>query len=190
MWKRSIMAWVCGLTAVSVWGAADGQPQTVALTQGWEFSKEGAEEWLPAQVPGTVHQDLMNQGKLENPFFGMNEEKVQWVEKENWLYRTVFQVDSAQLARGAAELRFEGLDTYADVYLNGSLLLKSDNMFVGYTLPVKPVLRKGENRMMIRFRSAVNETLPQWESDGFNYPADNTHAEKRVSVYSRKAPYT
>lgn len=190
MWKRSIMAWVCGLTAASVWGAADGQPQTVALTQGWEFSKEGAEEWLPAQVPGTVHQDLMNQGKLENPFFGMNEEKVQWVEKENWLYRTVFQVDSAQLARGAAELRFEGLDTYADVYLNGSLLLKSDNMFVGYTLPVKPVLRKGENRLMIRFRSAVNETLPQWESDGFNYPADNDHAEKRVSVYSRKAPYS
>lgn len=115
---------------------------------------------------------------------------MQWVEKENWLYRTVFQVDSAQLARGAAELRFEGLDTYADVYLNGSLLLKSDNMFVGYTLPVKPVLRKGENRLMIRFRSAVNETLPQWESDGFNYPADNDHAEKRVSVYSRKAPYS
>ena len=190
MWKRSIMAWVCGLSAVAVWGTGDGLPQTVVLTQGWEFSEEGANEWLPAKVPGTVHQDLINQGKLENPFFGMNEKKVQWVEKENWLYRVAFQVDSAQLDRGAAELCFEGLDTYADVYLNGSLLLKSDNMFVGYTLPVKSVLRKGENKLMIRFRSAVNETLPQWESDGFNYPADNDHSDKRVSVYSRKAPYS
>ena len=190
MWKKSMMAWLCGMSVLSAWATDYEMPQTCVLSQGWEFSKEGDQEWLSAKVPGTVHQDLIDHGKLENPFFGMNEEKVQWVEKENWLYRTTFQVDEKQLERGAAVLSFEGLDTYADVYLNGSLLLKSDNMFVGYTIPVKSVLRKGENKLMIRFRSAVNETLPQWESDGFNYPADNDHSDKRVSVYTRKAPYS
>ena len=95
-----------------------------------------------------------------------------------------------QLKSDAAWLTFEGLDTYADVYLNGSLLLKADNMFVGHKLAVKDVLREGENRLMIRFRSPVEETAPQWDTDGFNYPADNDHSEKRMSVYTRKAPYS
>ena len=83
---------------------------------------------------------------IPNPFYGKNEEKVQWVENEDWTYRTTFNVTDEQLAREAAVLEFEGLDTYADIYLNGSLLERTDNMFVGYTLPVKEVLRKGENR--------------------------------------------
>ena len=74
----------------------------------------------------------------------MNEQKIQWVENEDWEYRTSFTVTMEQLERDDAQLIFEGLDTYADVYLNGSLLLKSDNMFVGYSLPVKPQLRLGK----------------------------------------------
>lgn len=81
----------------------------------------------------------------------MNEKKIQWVENEDWEYRTSFIVSEEQLNRDGIQLIFEGLDTYADVYLNGSLLLKADNMFVGYTLPVKSVLRKGENHLYILF---------------------------------------
>ena len=63
---------------------------------------------------------------------------------EDWVYKTTFNVTDEQLSRDAALLILEGLDTYADIYLNGSLLERTDNMFVGYTLPVKEVLRKGE----------------------------------------------
>lgn len=165
------------------------RPQSVVLDK-WEFAQAGDTLWLSAKVPGTVHQDLINHGKLPNPFYGMNEQQVQWVEDKDWIYRTSFMVSKSQLERDAALLEFDGLDTYADVYLNGALLLKADNMFVGHKLSVRPVLREGENRLMVRFRSPITETLPQWESDGFNYPADNDHAEKRVSVYTRKAPYS
>lgn len=120
------------------------EPEKINLNKGWEFSQVGKSEWLPAKVPGTVHQDLINHGMIPNPFYGKNEEKVQWVENEDWTYRTTFNVTDEQLAREAAVLEFEGLDTYADIYLNGSLLERTDNMFVGYTLPVKEVLRKGE----------------------------------------------
>lgn len=166
------------------------EPEKIALDKGWEFSQVGKGEWLPASVPGTVHQDLIDNKLLVNPFYGMNEEKVQWVEKEDWVYRTSFNVTEEQLARDAAFLDFEGLDTYADIYLNGSLLKRTDNMFVGYSLPIKDVLRKGENRLQVYFHSPIKQTLPQWETDGFQYPADNDHSKTRVSIYSRKAPYS
>lgn len=185
------MTFLCGgtLSLMAIAGAS-AQSQTYVLDKGWEFSQAGSNEWMSARVPGTVLQDLLDHGRLPDPFYGMNEQKVQWVEKEDWLYRTVFTVTADQLKSDAAWLTFEGLDTYADVYLNGSLLLKADNMFVGHKLAVKDVLREGENRLMIRFRSPVEETAPQWDTDGFNYPADNDHSEKRMSVYTRKAPYS
>lgn len=185
------MTFLCGgtLSLMAIAGAS-AQSQTYVLDKGWEFSQAGSNEWMSARVPGTVHQDLLDHGRLPDPFYGMNEQKVQWVEKEDWLYRTVFTVTADLLKSDAAWLTFEGLDTYADVYLNGSLLLKADNMFVGHKLAVKDVLREGENRLMIRFRSPVEETAPQWDTDGFNYPADNDHSEKRMSVYTRKAPYS
>lgn len=166
------------------------EPEKINLNKGWEFSQVGKGEWLPAKVPGTVHQDLINHGMIPNPFYGKNEEKVQWVENEDWTYRTTFNVTDEQLAREAAVLEFEGLDTYADIYLNGSLLERTDNMFVGYTLPVKEVLRKGENRLQVYFHSPIKQALPQWETNGFDYPADNDHSDKRVSIYTRKAPYS
>ncbi len=165
-------------------------PETIELHQGWEFSQVGKGEWMPATVPGTVHQDLMNQLLLPDPFYGMNEEKVQWVENEDWQYRTTFVLTREQLQRQDAVLNFEGLDTYADIYLNGSLLEQADNMFIGYELPVKNVLREGENRLQVYFHSPIKHTLPQWETDGFEYPADNDHSKTRVSIYSRKAPYS
>lgn len=166
------------------------EPEKIRLDKGWEFSQSGKGEWRAATVPGTVHQDLIDHGKLPDPFYGKNEEKVQWVENEDWTYRTSFEVTDEQLARDAAVLNFEGLDTYADIYLNGSLLASTDNMFVGYTLPVKEVLREGENRLQVCFHSPIKQTLPQWETNGFDYPADNDHSDKRVSIYSRKAPYS
>lgn len=165
-------------------------PERLELNNGWEFSQVGEGTWLSATVPGTVHQDLLNHNKLPNPFYGMNEAKVQWVENKDWQYRTTFTLTEEQLQREAATLTFEGLDTYADIYLNGSLLKRTDNMFVGYSLPVKEVLRKGENRLQIYFHSPIKQTLPQWETDGFDYPADNDHSKTRVSIYSRKAPYS
>ena len=164
--------------------------EVVVLNTGWEFSQAGTELWRPAQVPGTVHQDLINHKQLPDPFYGINEQKIQWVENEDWEYRTAFTVTPEQLKRDDAQLVFEGLDTYADVYLNGALLLKADNMFVGYTIPVKSQLRIGENLLHIYFHSPIRQTLPQYNSNGFNYPADNDHHDKHLSIFSRKAPYS
>ena len=183
---------VCSLAAcfMSLTASAYEKPQVCTLHSDWTFCQVGDTLWSDAKVPGTIHHDLLNHNRIPNPFYGMNEEAVQWVENEDWMYRTSFVVTEEQLNRDAAVLELDGLDTYADVFLNGALILRSDNMFVGHKVPVKSVLRKGENRLLIRFRSAVKEALPQWETNGFDYPADNDHSSKRVSIYTRKAPYS
>lgn len=69
----------------------------------------GTNEWLSAQVPGTVHQDLIAHDKLPDPFYGMNEQKIQWVEKEDWLYRTSFVLTEEQLHHEGVYLVLKGL---------------------------------------------------------------------------------
>ncbi|MFA6832934.1 MAG: glycoside hydrolase family 2 protein, partial [Bacteroidaceae bacterium] len=156
----------------------------------WEFKQVGKGEWMSAKVPGTVHQDLIDHDLLPDPFYGLNENKVQWVENEDWAYRTSFNITDNEMNYQGAILNFEGVDTYADIYLNGALIKRTDNMFVGYTIPVKDFLRKEENNLQILFHSPIKMTLPQLETQGFQYPADNDHSENKVSVYSRKAPYS
>lgn len=175
---------------VSLTASAYEKPQVCTLHTNWTFCQVGDTLWSDAKVPGTVHQDLLTHNRIPNPFYGMNEQDVQWVENEDWMYRTSFVVDEQQLSRDAAVLELDGLDTYADVFLNGALILRSDNMFVGHKIEVKPVLRKGVNRLLVRFRSPVKEVLPQLQTNGFDYPASNDHSPWRTSVYTRKAPYS
>lgn len=181
----SLATCIASLTA-----SAYEKPQVCTLHTNWTFCQVGDTLWSNAKVPGTVHQDLLNHNRIPNPFYGMNEEAVQWVENEDWMYRTSFVVDEHQLSRDAAVLEMDGLDTYADVFLNGALILRSDNMFVGHKIEVKPVLRKGVNQLLVRFRSPVKEVLPQLQTNGFDYPASNDHSPWRTSVYTRKAPYS
>ena len=181
----SLATCIASLTA-----SAYEKPQVCTLHTNWTFCQVGDTLWSDAKVPGTVHQDLLNHNRIPNPFYGMNEEAVQWVENEDWMYRTSFVVDEQQLSRDASVLEMDGLDTYADVFLNGALILRSDNMFVGHKIEVKPVLRKGVNRLLVRFRSPVKEVLPQLQTNGFDYPASNDHSPWRTSVYTRKAPYS
>jgi beta-mannosidase len=115
----------------------------------------GENRWTPAQVPGCVHTDLMAAGTIPDPFDRDNESRLQWIEREGWEYRLFFPVESALLARDRIELRFEGLDTFAEVKLNGHLILNADNMFREWSVDVGPSLHPGDNLLEVVFRSPV-----------------------------------
>lgn len=169
--------------------AEDNPKQTVWLNDGWQFSQTGKNDWHEAQVPGSVQQDLVRHGRLPDPFYGTNETLVQWPEEENWDFRKSFTVTAEQLRHDAALLFFEGLDTQADVFLNGSRILRSENMFVGHKVAVKELLREGENHLYIRFYSPIESMMPARLTAGYDYPAGNDHRAEKLSVYNRKAPY-
>ncbi|WP_262676914.1 beta-mannosidase [Paenibacillus sp. J5C2022] len=166
-----------------------------ALHEGWQFRSGDGEDWLPAQVPGCVHMDLLRNGSIADPFYGTNEREMQWVDKRDWEYATVFETDEEIWEASRAELVFDGLDTYADVYLNDRPILFADNMFRGWRVDVKPHLKKGANTLVVKFRSPIAEDLPKLEQLGYSLPAGNDQSEvgglgdKRVSVFARKAPY-
>ena len=159
------------------------------LQSTWQFKKQNSEKWHPAEVPGTVHTDLYNNELIPDPFYGENEQELQWIEKENWEYKTVFDLSDSIFNKNNIQLCFKGLDTYADVYLNDSLILKSDNMFREWTIDCKPLLKKTNNKMHIIFRSPFLENEAKFDKLTYELPAGNDRGHKRISVFTRKAPY-
>jgi len=161
----------------------------------WQFKAADDTKWLPAHVPGCVHTDLLKNGAIEDPFYGTNERKLQWIDKKDWEYVTEFDAPEALLNETRIELVFEGLDTYADVTLNGEKILSADNMFRTWTVDVKKQLKAAGNKLHIRFRSPIQEDLPKLEKLGYGLPATNDQSEngelgdKKLSVFARKAPY-
>lgn len=158
------------------------------LKAGWQFREAGKGEWRRASVPGSVHTDLLANGLVEDPFYRDNEAKLQWVGKTDWEYRTTFEVPASLLGRGRLELVFEGLDTYATVFLNERAVLEADNMFRTWRVDARGALRPGANTLRVHFRSPINEVLPRMKALGYELPASNDQGEK-TSPHTRKAPY-
>lgn len=94
----------------------------------WQFEYEG--QWLSATVPGCIHTDLMAHDLIPDPFYGTNEDSVQWVSFRDWTYRTIFLGKDVRTAY--ADIEFDGLQCHADVILNGDTLFRADNMFRKY----------------------------------------------------------
>src|SRR6266403_2734742 len=91
---------------------------TISSPSGWQFREVGKDTWYSASVPGCVHTDLLNNKLIEDPFYRDNEKKLQWIGKTDWEYRSTFNITPETFASKNLELVFEGLDTYADIFLN------------------------------------------------------------------------
>ena len=122
----------------------------------WRVRDVDTKTWIPAQVPGCVHTDLLRAGRIPDPFFADNELGLQWIEEREWEYRTTFTVPAALRKERVLELVADGLDTVATVTLNGRRIGRTDNMFVGHRWNVKKHLRPGKNELVIRFSSAMD----------------------------------
>ena len=169
-------------------GVRGGEKLRITLQSGWRFHEAGKEDWHPATVPGCVHTDLLSNRLIDDPFYRDNEQKLQWIGKTDWEYQTTFDLTPQMLNRQHVELVFDGLDTYAEVFLNGVSLLKADNMFRTWRAEAKAGLRGRANVLLIRFRSPVNEILPVMAKMKYQLPSPNDQGEK-TSPHTRKAPY-
>ena len=116
----------------------DGRPDVGAA----DIPEEG---WLKVRVPGDVHSALLRHGDIVDPFYGTNVEKCRWVEDKTWWYRKTFPFDPADYAGKRLELTFHGLDTLAEVYLNGESLGHHANMFgEEKTITLQGAVREGD----------------------------------------------
>lgn len=174
---------------------ANAYPVQQHLHQGWTFKQVRGTNWYPATVPGVVHTDLLNNKLIDDPFYRLNERGVQWVDKEDWMYRTTFDVTPELLAKTNIVLHFEGLDTYADVTLNGQKILSADNMFREWKADVRSLLKQKGNQLQVYLHSPIKIAMPKWESVPFQYRSSNDQSEngglldRKVGVFVRKAGY-
>ncbi|MBR3597448.1 MAG: hypothetical protein IKL47_10790 [Clostridia bacterium] len=122
-------------------------------------SDKSTEFSFNATVPGCVHSDLKGIRIPEDIYYRDNTDKCQWIEEKDWEYSKVFRMEQKPKT---AKLVFEGLDTYCDIYLNGNLLGKTDNMFISHSFDIAEYLSEGENLLSVCFHSPVKtvEGLP------------------------------
>jgi beta-mannosidase len=158
--------------------------QIQALNGRWESRQAGTNEWLSATVPGGVHTDLLALGRIPDPFVEDNEKRVMWVSESGWEYRRTFIPDASVTTHDRVFLACDGLDTLAEVSLNGHLLGKSDNMFRLYRWDVTGLLRPGENELAISFSSPVDYVVEQQAGR----PMRNVNQFVDGAPHLRKAP--
>jgi Beta-galactosidase/beta-glucuronidase len=201
--------WLAGvLLAVALGAPLPGMAAglaTQSLDASWQFrlapgdrhaaAHPQAAQWLPATVPDSVQTDLLAAKLVADPYVGDNEAKIQWVGLADWQYRSTFTVDAATLARRHVELVFDGLDTFADVKLNGHQLLAADNMFRRWRVPAKAWLHAGANTLEVTLYSPIARLQPWLLKQPYALPGEFDSAfgdepeGKQTANYVRKAAY-
>ncbi|WP_439152240.1 beta-mannosidase [Winogradskyella sp.] len=156
-------------------------PVTIEIDNNWQFKKVTDSTWYSATVPGNVFSDLLKHQLIEDPFIGNNEKKVQWVSETDWEFKTMFSIDEKILEKKHIELNFEGIDTYASVYLNDSLILKANNAFREWQVDVKPFL-KLENKLRLVFE----QTSKYEEKEKSKLPYELAEGNR---IFTRKAQF-
>ncbi|MFE5321803.1 glycoside hydrolase family 2 protein [Paenibacillus sp. NPDC056579] len=106
--------------------------------------------WMTAKVPGDVHSALIERQLIDHPYFGHNDLKSHWIEEKEWWYRTQFNYELGDKEE-KHELIFEGLDTFATIYVNGLEIGKTDNMLMAHTFDVTRILKNGKNTIAVKF---------------------------------------
>ncbi|MCH2035151.1 MAG: glycoside hydrolase family 2 protein [Tenacibaculum sp.] len=167
------------------------------ISENWTFKKSNDTIWRTAEIPGTVHTDLMNHNIIENPFYRLNEHDVQWIDKEDWIYKTTFNITEDTFNKEQLEIEFHGIDTYSKIYINDTQVFTTDNMFRRYQIDIKKHIKIGENELKVILESPIKKGIEKFDSIDYQIEvSDNDLAKigkvkenKKVSVFSRKAGY-
>jgi beta-mannosidase len=153
------------------------------ISNNWQFRKVNTTNWYPATVPGTIHTDLLHNKLIPDPFYRDNETKLQWISSTDWEYQTYFNVSKNTLQNKTINLIFEGLDTYAEVFLNGKNILHANNMFRTWKINVKNLIRSKDNHLFIKFFSADRIADSLANITALKYPSENNRNFIRKAQY-------
>lgn len=148
---------------------------------GQKLNPEGYQTYLP----NTVLNALRENAAIDDPFYGTNEKHLQWLEKQDWIFEKHFDISSEIFEREQIDLILRGVDTYAKIYVNDSLILSADNMFRTWQANIKSVAKQTDNILRIEFQSPVNVEKDKAAKSPVDYP----DVYNTTRVYSRKAQF-
>ncbi len=159
---------------------AAGMPVKQILNRNWEFFFHP--RWYSTQVPFSIHTDLYRHGFISDPLVASQKTSMGWIDSIPWKYRKVFRLDAPMQSKKNVDLVFEGIDTYADIYLNGVWLFRASGMFRPWRIAVEHLL-KTDNQIEVVFYPAavIADSLYRL------HPTGQTSVSSHVMV--RKAQY-
>lgn len=146
--------------------------QTCTLNGTWQLSAgHRSLESVDMQIPGTVLSGLLAAGKIKDPFYRTNEDATRALFWKDYVFTRTFDVDEELLAQQHIVLVCEGLDTLAEISINGTFLAKTDNMHRTWKFQAKKLLHPGKNEIQIIFRSVLRfiEDYPYEAHKKINY---------------------
>ena len=146
--------------------------QTCTLSGTWQLSAgHRSLESVDMQIPGTVLSGLLAAGKIKDPFYRTNEDATRALFWKDYVFTRTFDVDEELLAQQHIVLVCEGLDTLAEISINGTFLAKTDNMHRTWKFQAKKLLHPGKNEIQIVFRSVLRfiEDYPYEAHKKINY---------------------
>jgi len=132
-----------------------------------ELLTGNVKDWLKATVPGDVHLDLFFAGLIPDPYFGLNADLCRWIEEKDWYYRTDFVAPRLSISQKIF-LIFEGIDTFATIFLNGEEIARNKNMFTSIKVDITEKIKKGKNKLAVKIASPVfsvelkDKSLSDW----------------------------
>lgn len=203
---RFLSRWWLALACAALSPAALAQAFSEArIDAGWQFrlvpgnaqAKAHPEttQWRAATVPGTVHTDLLAHKLIPDPYVGAPEAQLQWIGLADWEYRTSFNVSPDMLDYARSDLVFEGLDTFATVYLNGEKVLDANNFFRTWRVPVQGKLKESGNELRVVFESPIMKMLPHVQAmptkiaGNYTSPYGDEPPEAMTANFVRKPGY-
>ncbi len=142
-----------------------------SLNGSWTLSVAGGPwQCVSATVPGSVYHDLLQNGLIPDPFYRDNEMEALAIMDNDFLYTRTFQADDALLSGERVLLHCQGLDTLAEITINGIPVGKANNMHRIWEFDVKAALHAGENTIAVKFLSPTKYIKQAYAAD----PADGT----------------
>lgn len=155
----------------------------ISLNGSWQgicFDSDSKEKFsFSGNVPGCVHTDIAGEHIPKDIYFRNNADECQWIENCHWEYTKSFCLSEVP---EEIYLVFQGLDTYADIYLNGSPLASTDNMFISHRFNVSDRLKVGENTVSVYFRSPIAEVKNLEHREGA-FTTERMHTRRLQCTY-------
>ena len=139
----------------------------------WKFFHPINKTWIDAGSHGSVQEKLIESGELPDPFYGLNEEKFGWIEDHKWEFKSEFDLDEKEVTSNFLEIEFPGIDTYAKVYLNDSLIITAENNFKPYRFQIRNLVKLKNNILRVEFTPPIMYHAERYKNEKFHYPATN-----------------
>ena len=156
----------------------------------WTFFHPKKSIWMDLGTHGSVQEALIDVGEMPDPYYGKNEEKFGWFEEHTWEFKSIFFVEQEDIDNSEYhELVFNSLDTYGKVFVNDSLVMKTENAYIPHSVQIKEFLVVGMNEVTVEITPPVMYHADSYKNGKYKLPAPNDVHETAIAPYTRKPQY-